>query len=76
VSTEFRGLRVGETLLMDALHRSLDSSKQVASAGIIVDAKDESAATFYRKYGFIQLPKAEKRLFLPMGTVEQLFREP
>jgi predicted GNAT family N-acyltransferase len=74
VSTEFRGQRAGETLLMDALHRSLDSSRQVASAGVIVDAKDESAATFYAKYGFIALPKIEKRLFLPMGTVEQLFR--
>ncbi len=75
VSSEFRGQGVGEILLMDALHRSLDSSKQVASAGIIVDAKDESAATFYAKYGFIELPKIEKRLFLPMGTVEQLFRK-
>jgi predicted GNAT family N-acyltransferase len=75
VSTDFRGLRVGETLLMDALHRSLESSKQVASAGIIVDAKDESAATFYRKYGFIELPKIEKRLFLSMGTVDRLFQE-
>jgi ribosomal protein S18 acetylase RimI-like enzyme len=75
VSTEFRGRGIGETLLMDALYRSLDSSKQVASAGIIVDAKDESAAAFYKKYGFIELPKIEKRLFLPMGTVEQLFRK-
>jgi predicted GNAT family N-acyltransferase len=75
VSTKFRGLRVGETLLMDALHRSLESSKLVASAGIIVDAKDESAATFYRKYGFIELPKIEKRLFLSMGTVDRLFQE-
>ncbi|MFZ0522805.1 MAG: GNAT family N-acetyltransferase [Candidatus Acidiferrales bacterium] len=75
VSSEFRGQGLGETLLMDALHRSLDSSKQVASAGIIVDSKDESGAAFYRKYGFIELPKIEKRLFLPMGTVEQLFRQ-
>lgn len=75
VGTEFRGQGIGETLLMDALYRSLDSSKQVASAGIIVDAKDESAAAFYKKYGFIELPKIEKRLFLPMGTVEQLFRK-
>ena len=75
MSTEFRGQRVGETLLMDALHRSLDSSKQVASAGIIVDAKDESADACYAKYGFIELPKIEKRLFLAMGTVEQLFRK-
>lgn len=75
VGIEFRGQGLGETLLMDALHRSLDSSKQVASAGVIVDAKDESATGFYRKYGFVELPKIEKRLFLPMGTVEQLFRK-
>ena len=75
VSTEFRGQGFGEILLMDALRRSLDSSKQVASTGVIVDAKDESAAAFYRKYGFVELPKIAKRLFLPMGTVEQLFRK-
>jgi ribosomal protein S18 acetylase RimI-like enzyme len=75
VSREFRGQGLGETLLMDALHRSLASSKQVASAGIVVDAKDETGAAFYRKYGFIELPKIELRLFLPMGTVEQLFRQ-
>ena len=74
VSSEFRGQRVGETLLMDALHRTLDLSKQAASAGVIVDAKDDSAVSFYRKYGFLDLPKLERRLFLPMGTIEQLFR--
>lgn len=74
VSTEFRGRRVGEILLMDALRRSLDLSKQAASTGVIVDAKDDSAASFYRKYGFLDLPKIERRLFLPMGTIQQLFR--
>lgn len=73
VSAEFRGQRVGETLLMDALWRALTLSKQVASTGIVVDAKDDAAITFYRKYGFIELPAIENRLFLPMGTVEQLF---
>lgn len=74
VSTEFRGQRIGEALLMDALRRSLLLSKQVASTGVIVDAKDASAVSFYRKYGFLDLPKVERRLFLPMGTIEQLFR--
>lgn len=74
VSTEFRAQRLGELLLMDALHRSLVLSEQAASAGVIVDAKDESAVSFYRKYGFLDLPKVERRLFLPMGTVAQLFR--
>ena len=74
VSTEFRGQRLGELLLMDALHRSLALSEQVASAGVIADAQDESAVSFYRKYGFLDLPKVERRLFSPMGTVAQLFR--
>lgn len=73
VSTEFRGRRLGETLLMDALRRSLELSKQVASCGVIVDAQDDSAASFYRKYGFLDLPTVQRRFFLPMGTVERLF---
>lgn len=56
-------------------HRSCKRSKQIASASVIVDAKDEFAAGFYRRYGFVELPKNEKRFFLPMGTVEQLFRK-
>lgn len=75
VSIDFRRQGIGETLLMDALHRCLASSKHIASAGVIVDAKDESAVRFYKKYGFIALPRIENRLFLPMGTVQQLFQK-
>ena len=74
VSTAFRGQRHGETLLMDALHRILQHSGEVASAGVIVDAKNADAVSFYKKYGFLELPDVERRLFLPMGTVEELFR--
>jgi hypothetical protein len=42
----------------------------VASAAIVADAK---ALAFYVKYGFIELPKIERRLFIPMATVEKLF---
>jgi hypothetical protein len=45
----------------------------VASAVVIVDAKDDSAAAFHKRYGFIELPKTPKRLFLPMATVGKLF---
>jgi hypothetical protein len=59
---------------MDALYRSHDLSRQIASAAIIVDAKDNRAVSFYRKYGFLDLPSVPGRLFLPMATVEQLFQ--
>ena len=74
VSTAFRGQGLGELLLMDALHRSLTLSRQVASAAVIVDAKNDLARTFYRKYGFLELPSVPGRLFFPMATVEQLFQ--
>jgi predicted GNAT family N-acyltransferase len=73
VSTAFRGGRLGELLLMDALSRCLTLSTQIASAAVIVDAKDEGAAAFYKKYGFIELPQVPKRLLLPMATVAKLF---
>jgi predicted GNAT family N-acyltransferase len=74
VSTVFRGQGLGEILLMDALQRSLTLSRQVASVAVIVDAKDGQAMRFYRKYGFLEVPNAVGRLFLPMTTIEQLFR--
>lgn len=73
ISKEFQGQKLGELLLMDALKRSLDTSKQLASAAVVVDAKDDAAIAFYKKYGFLDLPKIKRRLFLPMGTIEKLF---
>jgi len=54
---------------MDALHRILQHSREVASACAIVDA----AIAFCRKYGFLELPGIPRRLFLPIGTIKALF---
>jgi predicted GNAT family N-acyltransferase len=74
-SQEFKGKGVGELLLMGALKRALDHSRNIASLAVVVDAKDEKARTFYRTYGFINLPDHPNRLFLPMRTIEQLFSD-
>lgn len=73
VNIAFRGQGLGRKLLMDALHRSLQSSKQVGAVAVIVDAKDDRARSFYRKYGFIDIPRVEQRLLLPIATIEKLF---
>lgn len=75
VSTAFRGQGLGETLLMDALYRILQHSSEVASAGAIVEASDDAAKGFYKKYGFLELPNVSRRLFLPMGTIKVLFNQ-
>jgi len=35
--------------------------------------RNAAAVAFYEKYGFLKLPKAPNRLFLPMATIEELF---
>ena len=72
-SQEFRGAGVGEFLLMDALKRSLEHSGNIASVAVVVDAINENARAFYKRYGFIDLEGYENRLFIPMRTVAQLF---
>jgi predicted GNAT family N-acyltransferase len=67
----FRGQRIGELLLMDALKRALNS--EIASLAIVVDAKDKPAVRFYAAHGFIQFPDTHNRLYLPMKTVAKLF---
>jgi GNAT superfamily N-acetyltransferase len=75
VSQRFRGQKLGEFLLLDALYRCLQQSKEIASAAVIVDAKDEAAKRFYEHFEFVPLPDTPRRLFLPMRTIENLFRE-
>ena len=69
----FKGQGVGELLLVDALKRSLQMSRHIASAAVIVDAKDSNAHRFYRSFGFIPFPESKNRLFLPMATIQQLY---
>lgn len=74
VDANYRGQRLGEYLLVDALQRSLENSSKIASAAIVVDAKNEAVKKFYLRYGFIGFPDQPSRLFLPMATVEQLLK--
>lgn len=64
----------GPLLLMDALNRAHDKASAIASLAVVADAKDEHALKFYRKFGFSQLGSDPNRVFLPMGTIEQLVK--
>jgi len=72
VATAARGRRVGETLLIDALSRVARVSRVAEEVGIHaieVQAVDDSARGFYRRYGFVDLPDQPNRLYLPMTVV-------
>jgi ribosomal protein S18 acetylase RimI-like enzyme len=65
-----RGL--GKYLLTYALQRALDVAQVAACMVVIVDAKDATAAAFYKKYGFETLPDNPLRLYMSMNTVRKL----
>ncbi len=71
VDLSFHGRRLGEGLLLDALQRSLDLSAELGVHAVEVDAIDDSAAAFYRKYGFTPLVDQPLHLFLSMSTIEK-----
>ncbi len=72
VDNNHQGKGIGKLLLIDALKRSFQTSKNIGSFAIIVDPIDNEAEAFYKKYGFIKLPDSGK-MFLPMKTVGKLF---
>jgi len=75
VDYKFQGQKLGKDLLIDALKRCFDvASSSTASMAVIVDPIDQEAINFYSKFGFILLQNS-RRMFLPMATIEQLFRK-
>jgi GNAT superfamily N-acetyltransferase len=63
-----RGQGVGELLLADAVRRILGAGKSMAVFAIVVDAKDSSAAAFYKGFGFRPFPLRPSRLFLLVSS--------
>jgi predicted GNAT family N-acyltransferase len=68
-----KGTGLGALTLMNALHKSLLAATDVASLAVFVEAIDSEAASFYRKYGFIELPEDKLKLLLPMKTIAKSF---
>jgi len=67
VDRSMQGQGLGELLLMDAIERARRVLEQVGVHALFVDAKDEQAAAFYRKYNFRPLPSDPLRLVLPLA---------
>jgi predicted GNAT family N-acyltransferase len=73
VAEKYKGTGLGALTLMNALHKSLLAATDVASLAAFVEAIDSDAASFYRKYGFIELPEDKLKLLLPMKTIARSF---
>lgn len=72
VDSSRQGQGLGGVILIDALKRVLRATEQVASVAVIVEAIDEKAVNFYKKYGFQQFKEHSFKLYLPVKAIEQL----
>lgn len=66
VDRQFRGRGLGSALLIDATQRTLRAAP--GAFAFVVDAKNERAAAFYRRHGFVPFTSQPHTLFLPLAT--------
>jgi len=72
VDKAFQGQGYGDALIIDAFHRTRSLAEQVGIFGMVVDAKDEKAASFYEGFGFRRLSATQRRLALPLSAIDKL----
>jgi GNAT superfamily N-acetyltransferase len=67
-----QGAGLGASLVLDALQRVIRASDEIAVRAIIVDAIDESAASFYRHFGFEDAPLSPGTLMVPLEIARRV----
>lgn len=61
VDRRFAGHGLGASLLQHAVLKGLEASRIVGARALTVDARDDDAERFYRKFGFATMPPTDKR---------------
>ena len=69
INLTYQGQGIGKILLIDALKRSYEVSKEIGSFAVVVDPIDDESEKFYEKFGFIKVGQIEttiKDRYLPI----------
>ena len=64
VNRQYQAKGLGELLLVDALTRAQRIYTEAGGIGLFVDAIDEQAAGYYKRFGFEAMPDNPLLLFL------------
>ncbi|MGH8251935.1 MAG: GNAT family N-acetyltransferase [Steroidobacteraceae bacterium] len=70
-----KGRGVGELLIAAALRQIVETTDRLGIYAVVVDAKHEKAAAFYREYGFQPFPTRPLRLFMPIATARKALEQ-
>jgi ribosomal protein S18 acetylase RimI-like enzyme len=75
VDSRYQGQRLGSRLLAEALRLAVIASDTAAARLLVVDAIDEQAAGFYRRWDFIDVPENPDRLFRKISEVRRWLKD-
>lgn len=64
---------VGAALMKDAFRRTLAIADLAGVWALTLDATDEQAAAYYERFDFERMAPDGLEMFLPLGTIRQLF---
>jgi predicted GNAT family N-acyltransferase len=73
VAQDYKGFGWGKLIIMDTFQRSLNISKATGSFAVVVDAIDDDAVRFYKRFDFKNFPDRPDRLFRTMKSISQIF---
>lgn len=76
VSRPYQGQGLGAKILKNALKKCLKASNEFGGRVVIVDAKDDQAASFYRRYGFKEIQQNPLCLVLRVSQLDQALTLP
>ncbi len=71
VDHRHQGRRLGSRLLAEALRRAVQASDVVAARLVVVDAIDDRAGAFWRRWGFIDVPENPRRLLRKINDIRR-----
>lgn len=71
VDAAYQGRGLGRALFFDALARALHGAEEIGGRAFFVEAKDDDAAVFYRRFGMEPSPFDPHRLFLLFKDVRK-----
>ncbi|OCJ02451.1 acetyltransferase [Rhizobium sp. AC27/96] len=69
VATAHQGRGLGKALLKNALMSIVSAAQLVAFRGVVVNALDDDAMSFYKKFHFQETKNMERRLILPAKDI-------
>ncbi len=71
VDHRYQRQRLGSRLLAESLRLAVAASDTAAARLVVVDAIDDQAVAFYRRWGFIDVPENPRRLFRKISDIRR-----